>query len=684
MHILKASAFFSFATIMLAACNSLTNEIQTATIGKDVLQSHIDSTVNPAEDFFDYANGGWIKSNAIPADESSWGIGNLVIEENLKRLRKINEDAAKSNTTAGSNYQKIGDFWKTAMDSSAIEQQGLKPLQPYFSKIDSIKDINSFALADAALNKIGVNTIIGFSVTQDDKHSDSMVVKFRQSGLFLPDREFYFKKDSTSLAIDEAYKTYIKNVLVMSGAADTLTAQKEADKIFAMELELAKSHRKIEDLRDPNLNYNKMKSEAFYKFAPSMHLEIFMHLQGASYLDSILVGQPDYYKQLEKTVKTFGVSDWKFFLKFRLINAFANQLPNAYGIQRFTFSKLLSGAQEQQPRWKRVLRDEQNVMGELLGQQFVKKYFDSTAKKRYSDMVEGIRASLKNHIENLAWMSDTTKQKALVKLAAIKKKVGYPDKWRDYSRLEIGTASYVQNMIDGNLWRMQFQLNKLGKPVDRTEWEMTPQTYNAEYEPSNNEITLPAAIFTVPGYLDDQLDDAVVYGYAGASTIGHEMTHGFDDEGRQYDAQGNLENWWTKDDEKKFDARAQVMIKQFGNYVVVDTFKINGKASLGENIADLGGIVLAWDAFKETDQYKKQEKIAGLTPAQRFFLGYALGWMESDRTESLRSQVLSDVHSPAKFRVNGPFSDVDAFYETFNIKPGNKMYLPDSARVRIW
>jgi putative endopeptidase len=684
MHLIKTTTYIVFIVTLFTACNLGKNELNTATIGKDVLQSHIDSSINPADDFFDYANGGWIKSHAIPADQSSWGIGDLVIEENLNRLRKINEDAAKANASQGSTEQKIGDFWKTAMDSSAIEQQGLKPLQPYLSKIDSITDLNSFAAVDAELNKIGVNTLVGFYVTQDDKNSDSMIVKFRQSGLFLPDREFYFKKDSTSLAIDKAYKKYIKNVLVMSGATDSATATGEAEKIFAMETGLAKSHRKIEDLRDPNLNYNKLKAEAFYKLTPSLHLNAFMQAQGTPYLDSIIVGQPDYYKQLEETVKTFKVDDWKLFLKFRLINAFANQLPNAYGAERFNFLKLLTGTQEQQPRWKRTLRDEQNVMGELLGQQFVKKYFDSTAKKRYEDLVEAIRTSLKNHIENLSWMSDTTKQKALVKLATIKKKVGYPDKWKDYSNLHVGTDSYVQNMINGNLWRMQYQLNKLGKPVDRTEWGMTPQTYNAQYEPSNNEITLPAAIFTVPGYTDDQLDDAVVYGYAGASTIGHEITHGFDDEGRQYDEQGNLKNWWTKDDEMKFNKRAQVMINQFGNYVVVDTFKINGKASLGENIADLGGIVLAWDAFKQTDQYKDQQKIAGLTPAQRFFLGYALGWMESDRPQSLRSQVLSDVHSPAKFRVNGPFSDVDAFYETFNVKPGNKMYLPDSARVRIW
>ena len=684
MHFIKTTACIFLTLIFFTACNLGKNEQNSATIGKDVLESHLDTSVNPAKDFFEYANGGWIKSNAIPADESSWGIGDLVIQENLNRLHKINEDAAKSTGAQGSNEQKIGDFWKTAMDSSKIEQQGLKPLQRYLAKIDSITDLNSFTVVDAELNKIGVNTLIGFYVTQDDKNSDSMIVKFGQSGLFLPDREFYFKKDSTSLAIDKAYKNYIKNVLVMSGATDSATASKEADKIFAMETELAKSHRKIEDLRDPNLNYNKMKSEAFYKLTPSMHLDAFMNAHGSPYLDSIIVGQPDYYKQLEKTVKTFKIDDWKLFLKFRLINEYANQLPQAYGDARFEFAKLLSGAQERQPRWKRTLRDEQYVMGELLGQQFAKKYFDSTAKKRYEDLVEAIRASLKNHIENLSWMSDTTKQKALVKLAAIKKKVGYPDKWKDFSKLQIGSESYVQNMINANLWHMQYQLNKLGKPVDRTEWGMTPQTYNAQYDPSNNEITLPAAIFTVPGYTDDQLDDAVVYGYAGASTIGHEMTHGFDDEGRQYDEKGNLKNWWTKDDEKKFNQHAQVMINQFGNYVVVDTFKINGKASLGENIADLGGIVLAWDAFKQTDQYKNQQKIAGLTPAQRFFLGYALGWMESDRPQSLRSQVLTDVHSPAKFRVNGPFSDVDAFYTTFNVKPGDKMYLPDSARVRIW
>ena len=320
----------------------------------------------------------------------------------------------------------------------------------------------------------------------------------------------------------------------------------------------------------------------------------------------------------------------------------------------------------------------------MLGQVYVKKYFNDTAKQRYTTLVENIRTALKNRIENLPWMSDSTKQKALTKLASLNKKVGYPDKWKDFSSLEITSDSYFQNMVNANIFWHNYNINKLGKPVDKTEWTMYPQTYNASYDPSNNEITLPAAAFIVPGYNDNELDDAVVYGYMAASTIGHEITHGFDDEGRQFDAQGNLTQWWTAQDCAKFAQRADVLVKQFSNFVAVDTFKINGRATLGENIADLGGVLLGLDAFKQTEQYKKGEKIAGFTPVQRFFLGYALSWQENERPENIRTQVLTDVHSPEKFRVNGPLPNVDAFYEAFNVKPGNKMFLPDSARARIW
>ena len=323
-------------------------------------------------------------------------------------------------------------------------------------------------------------------------------------------------------------------------------------------------------------------------------------------------------------------------------------------------------------------------MGELLGQLFAKEYFNETAKKRYEDLVESIRSAFKTRIENLDWMTDSTKQKALVKLASMKKKVGYPDKWKDFSSLQVTPDSYLKNMINASRFWLQYDFNKLGKPVDRDEWDITPQTYNAYYNPSNNEIVLPAGIFTVPGYMDNELDDALVYGYSGASTIGHEITHGFDDEGRQFDDKGNLKNWWTKTDEENFNKRANVMVGQFDRYVVVDTFKINGRATLGENIADLGGVLLGWEAFQKTDQLKKNNKIAGLDAKQRFFLGYALGWLQNTRPESLRNQALTDVHSPARFRVNGPFADVNAFYDVFNVKPGNKMFLPDSARVKIW
>jgi putative endopeptidase len=323
-------------------------------------------------------------------------------------------------------------------------------------------------------------------------------------------------------------------------------------------------------------------------------------------------------------------------------------------------------------------------MGEMLGKLYAQQYFNEKAKQRYSDLVEAIRSALKNRIANLTWMSDSTKQKAYAKLAAVKKKVGYPDKWKDFSAMKIGKESYFQNQLNANIFWHNYNINKLGKPVDKDEWDMYPQTYNAYYNPSNNEIVLPAGMFTVPGYKDEELDDAVVYGYAGASTIGHELTHGFDDEGRQFDAEGNLKAWWTKEDSAKFQQRADKLVEQFNQYIPVDTFHINGKAALGENIADLGGILLGWDAFKLTDQYKKNEKLAGLTPAERFFLGYGLSWMENDRPEVLRTHILSDVHSPAKFRVNGPLTDVDAFYEVYQLKPGDKMYKPDNERVRIW
>lgn len=665
----------------LAGCNS--SNAGSDRSKKDVLAAHMDTAADLSRDFFMYANGGWIKANQIPSDQGSWGIGNLVIEENLKRLRIISEQADSADARKGSNEQKIGDFWATAMDSAKIEQLGLQPLKPYLEKINNIRDVPSLIATSAELKKIGSGTLFSDYVTQDDMNSDVMSYKLWQGGLGLPEREYYFKTDTATVNIRKKYTEYITRMLTLSGE-DSDKAATAASNILALETKLAKASRKLEDLRDPYRNYNKLAIADLPKLSPAIDWTNHLNITGVKKIDSVIVGQPEFFKALNKELQATPIDAWKSVLKFNLLSDFAATLPEQYGVTAFNFSKLFSGAKERRPRWKRVIQMEENLMGEMLGQLYVKEFFSEKAKQRYTDMVEAIRTALKDRIAQLDWMSDSTKQKAYVKLAAMKKKVGYPDKWKDFSAMQIGRESYVQNVINANLWWHNYQMNKLGKPVDRDEWDMTPQTYNAYYNPSNNEIVLPAGIFTVPGYRDEELDDATVFGYAAASTIGHEITHGFDDEGRQFDEKGNLKSWWTKKDEEEFNKRSQVMVEQFNAYEPLKGYHINGKATLGENIADLGGILLGLEAFKKTEQYQKGEKLAGLTPLQRYFLGYSLGWLGQIRDDQLRNRLLTDVHAPAQYRVNGPFVNVDEFYTAFNIKPGSPMYKPDSTRVRIW
>ncbi len=674
--------FLAFsATIMLAG--SCKNKSATSTSKPDALAVNIDSTVKPGEDFFQYANGGWINKNPIPDEQSSWGIGNLVIEENLKRLREISEKSAKANAVKGSPEQKIGDFWTMSMDSAKIEADGLKPIQPLLDKVAAISDVKNLLTTVAELKIKGSSTLFSNGVSQDDKNSEVMAYRLNQGGIGLPEREYYFKSDSATINIRKEYVKYITAILTMAGD-DAAAAETAAKNILALETKLALASRKLEDLRDPYKNYNKMAVTDLGKMNAIFNWSGFLSLTGVKGIDSVIVGQPEFFKALDIALKTVPIGDWKSYVKFNLLSDFAAVLPDKYGEAAFNFAKTLSGAKVRRPRWKRAIQSSENVMGEMLGQLYVKEFFNETAKKRYEDMVEAIREALKERIGKLSWMGDSTKQKAYAKLAAIKKKVGYPDKWKDFSTMEIGRESYLQNQVNANIWWHNYEINKLGKPVDRDEWDMFPQTYNAYYNPSNNEIVLPAGIFTVPGYLDNELDDATVYGYAGASTIGHEITHGFDDEGRQFDAKGNLVSWWTSKDEAEFTKRADVMVKQFNGYEPVKGYFINGKATLGENIADLGGILLGIEAYKKTNEFKQNKSIAGLTPMQRYFCGYALGWLGHTRDEQLRNRLLSDVHSPAKYRVNGPFVDVDEFYTTFSIKPGDKMYRADSLPVKIW
>ena len=675
---MKKSIFFITAILFLFACKN-----GNSSDAKDILVTNIDTTIKPSDDFFMYANGGWIKNTPIPGAESGWGIGNLVREENYDRIKKINEDAVAGKNADGSISQKIADFYTSGMDTNAINKVGIAPLQLDIDKISAIKNTDDLLKICAELQTKGVECIFGNYVAQDDKNSEVMVFKLDQGGLGMPNRDYYFNTDAPTTKVRDAYKTYLLKTFLQLGMSDT-TARNNAAMVFELEKTLAAASRKLADLRDPYKNYNKMAVKELAVLTPVINWNEYVKNIGIIKLDTVIVGQPEFYTALNKALKTTPLDNWKNYLKFHLIANSAPYLDSVSFNNNFSYRKTLTGANEPRPRLKRVLDAEENAIGEALGQLFVKKYFDTTAKKRYEALVENIRTAYKERIEKLSWMSDSTKQKAYFKLAAITKKVGYPEKWKDFSALKIDNGPYILNVQRANQWWKKYQINKLGKPVDRTEWDMTPQTYNAYYNPGNNEIVLPAGMFSIPGMLDKDIDEALVYGYAGASTIGHEITHGFDDQGRQYDEKGNLKDWWNKADAAQFGFKAKNIIEQFNAMIPVDTLHINGGATQGENIADLGGLLLGIDAFKKTETYKKGLLINGLTPMQRYFLGYAYSWMYEERKERISSQVMSDVHSPAKERVNGPLANLPEFYEAFNVKTGDKMYRADSARVKIW
>ncbi len=663
------------STFIFSCKNETKNE-------EDFLAKNIDTTVNPSDDFFEYATGRWKQNTPIPDAESGWGIGNMVQEEIYTRLRKINQDAEVKNSTTGVE-QKIGDFWYSGMDTASIDKEGLQPLKEDLDKINQIKTLDDLTAVTIDFHKKGVNVLFSDYVAQDDKKSDEYAYLLMQGGLGMPNRDYYFNTDERTDGVRKAYQHYLLKTFIQLGN-DSMSAVRVVELVYGLEKRLAASSRKLADLRDPYKNYNKMDKIALASLSANFNWANYLQSIGADKADSLIIGQPEFYTTLGKELKSTSIDDWKNYFRSHLIMSYAGYLDTQTFTNNFEYRKSLTGASAPRPRWKRVLDAEEGAMGEALGQIFVKEYFNETAKKRYADMVENVRSAYKERIKKLTWMSDSTKEKALSKLAKITKKVGYPDKWKDFSNLIVDRGPYVLNMQRANTWWHNYMMNKLGKSVDRNEWDMSPQTYNAYYNPSNNEIVLPAGIFAVPGMKDEDLDDAFVYGYAGASTIGHEITHGFDDQGRQYDEKGNLKNWWISNDEKQFSERAKIIIKQFNEFMPVDTLHVNGDATQGENIADLGGILIGLDAFKQTAEYKSDKKIGGLTPLQRYFLGYAYGWMYQERKEKLANQVMTDVHAPAKERVNGPMANVPEFYEAFNIKPGSKMYRTDSLRVNIW
>ena len=677
--LLSVSMLVILTIIGLSSCHQVKKDQ-----GNDALLAHIDSTVKPGTDFFQYANGKWFKQNPIPASEQSNGIWQLIQDTINAQIRKVCESsAALKDAAKGSNKQKIGDFFFTGMDSVNLNKKGLADLKGDFDAIDALKDIPGIIKEAAYIHMVANSPLFGFYVAQDDKKSSKIAVFLSQGGLSLPDRNYYFDKDARAVTVRQKFITHLENVFSLMGYA-TDKAKASATNLMKLETAIAQTSRKREDTRDPWQNYNKMTFKQVSELTPNIDWKLFMDGVGLHAVDSVIVGQPEFLKALNGYLKTYSIDQWKDYLKYQLVRGVARYVDDKTYKEFFSFySSTLRGVQEPKPRWKRVVEETDGSLGELIGQVYVDEYLPKGTKEKLVEIGNAIKTVFGERIKALDWMSPVTKDKALAKLNAVIMKVGYPDKWKDLSSMQIDRSSFVKNVMAANKWETAYMIAKYGKPVDRTEWDMEPQTYNAYYNPSNNEIVIPGCNIIVPGYEGKLADDALLYSIIGA-TFGHEMTHGFDDQGCKYNAQGNLQNWWTTDDSTKFFTKTKMIVKQFNGYIAVDSLHINGELTQGENIADLGGIIFAYVAFQKTDQYKKNQIIAGLNPAQRFFLGYALAWMVNERPEATANQVKSNEHSPAKFRVNGPLSDMPEFYEAFGVKQGDNMWLPDSLRVRIW
>lgn len=679
----KVRTLLVIAALSITACKGPQKEDKPIVFIDPLLENR-DTTLNPGDDFFKYACGTWMKKNPIPETEKSWGIWSMVQEETYNRMRLVSEAAAKAKSSNGSNQQKIGDFYFSGMDTVSINKNGIAPLAEELKRIDGIIDMRSLTSTIALHQAYGVAPLFGAHIFQDEMRSEQQALHFYQGGIGLPDRDYYFNNDARTINIRFEYQKHLEAMFKLMGD-DSLTASKNAATVFKIESSLAKASRKLEALRDPYLNYNKMQITGLKALTPSIDWQMMLEGMHVFGVDSVIVGQPEFFRETERLLKVYPLNDWKVYLRWQLINTFATYLSKPFEDQNFKFyGTVLSGVKVQRPRWKRVLDVEEGAIGDMLGQLYVQKYVSPAFKKRYQDLTDNIISAYRERISQLDWMTDSTKQKAIVKLNSITTKVAYPDKWRDYSSLKINRDSYVMNVLHSNVWAHDYQVSKLGKPVDRTEWDMTPQTYNAYYNPANNEIVLPAAIFIIPGMEDSLADDAIIYGYAGASTIGHELTHGFDDQGRQFDEKGNLRNWWTPQDEQEFNKRAKLIVQQFNEFKVLDSLTVNGDATQGENIADLGGVVLGYTAFKKTEQYKSGKVINGMTPDQRYFLGYALSWLGHMRDETLAMRIMTDVHAPNFLRINGPVVNIPEFYQAFGIKEGSPMWRPDSLRVNIW
>jgi putative endopeptidase len=676
---------FGLLPLTFFACNNSTDGQQSDKKTVPALEvQYIDSTVTPGDDFFQFVNGGWLKANPVPDDKTSWGAFGILREENNEKIKAIIDAAtANKNAEKGSNEQKIGDFYAAGMDTVAIEAAGISPLKPEFDKIAAIKTKEDVQKVAAEFQTIGVPVFFYLYTAPDDKNSNMMIAGLWQGGLGLPDRDYYTKDDERSTHLRIAYVDHLAKMFVLLGD-DEQTAKANAEKVMEIETRLAKSQFTNLENRDPQRIYNKLSLDEIATMAPGLDWKAYLSNMGYPQIDSVNIAQTAYIAELAKTLQDVSIDDWKTFFRWKLINNTAPYLSSNFVNQNFEFNvKELSGQKQMQPRWKRVLNNTSDALGEAIGQLYVKEYFPPEAKQKMLDLVNNLRAALEIRINKLDWMSEPTKKAALEKLHAFRVKIGYPDKWKDYSKLEITKDSYIRNILAANKFTTNENLDKVGKPVDKTEWGMTPQTVNAYYNPSGNEIVFPAAILQPP-FFNMNADEAVNYGAIGV-VIGHEMSHGFDDQGSQYDKDGNLKNWWADEDAEKFKAQTEKLIEHFDGFVAIDSLHVDGKLTIGENLGDFGGLTISLEAFRIAMKDKDMNaKIDGFTPMERFFMSYATIWRGNMRDEELMRRLRGDVHSPGKYRVNGGLFNIPEFYETYDIKETDKLYRSPEQRPVIW
>ena len=674
---------FYLPFIALALIATSCNSKKEATKESGIRLANLDQTINPRNDFYQYACGGWMKANPLTDEYSSFGSFDQLAENNRTQIKGLIEELAKQQSQPGSITQKIGDLYNIAMDSAKLNADGVAPIKEYLDKLAAIKDRNGLSQEIATMHRDGFGPFFGLYVGADDMNSSMNMAQLYQGGLSLGEREYYLDDDDHTKEIRTKFEEHVDKMFQLAGFTAE-EAQKAAKNVMKVETRLAEASKSAVELRDPYANYNKITVAQLKKEVPSIDWDAYFTTIGLKDLQDVNVGQMDEIKTVADLLKKEDLDVLKAYLQWNVINTASSYLSDNFVAQNFDFyGRTLSGTKEMQPRWKRAVSAVNGVLGEAVGQMYTEKYFPAAAKERMIKLVGNLQKALGERIQGLEWMSEETKAKALEKLAAFHVKVGYPDKWRDYSNLEIKNDSYWANIIRSNHFDHDKMIAKAGKPVDKDEWLMTPQTVNAYYNPTTNEICFPAAILQYP-FFDMNADDACNYGAIGV-VIGHEMTHGFDDQGRQYDKDGNLKDWWTPEDAKNFKERAQVLVDYFGNIEVLPGLKANGELTLGENIADHGGLQVSFLALQKAmaeNPLGKDEH--GFTPEQRFFLSYANVWADNTRDEQIRLQTKSDPHSLGRWRVNAALPHISMWYDAFGVKEGDALYLPVEKRASIW